>query len=665
MRSSIELLSPAGSPDALKAALGAGADAVYFGGGDFNARIGAQNFDTQQLEAGLRLLHLHSRKGYITCNILIKDSELKEVYSFCKLLCNIGADALIVQDVGLARFVREHFPGLPLHASTQMSGHNADMARQLAQWGFTRMVGARELSFEDLRSLCGESPIEIEIFGHGALCVSHSGQCLLSSIIGGRSANRGVCAQPCRLPYSGGYPLSLKDLCVAKDLREFTDCGIASLKIEGRMKSPDYVYRTTRIYRRLIDEKRDAAPAEFAELADIFSRGGFSMGYLKGEISSDMFGIRSEEDKRSTRELAPAEFDSPKKIKICMSAAVSEGAPIAVKAYHGGGTVAVRGDIPIHSETSMNEEKIKAQLTRFGGTPFEVEEFSAVIDGYLSLKKSQLNAVRRDLANELEESVIAANTPVYPDPLAVAASQTVHIARREGFAVAVTNPTQMRAAAMYSANIDRVYVPLERIWEFELLADKTAIVFPRAVFPREYEAVRAQLRYASKLGIKDALLGNIGHLSLAREFGFSIIADYGINLFNSHSAEVLCELGVQAAVVSPELGRSDIAKLNSPIPLMYCAYGYIVGMLLESVKGERTLVDRVGAQFRLIKEQNGRHQLLNSVPVDLADKQSVLSKLQPMLCFTSESADEVGAVMRRFIDGIAPEGKYTRGKNIN
>ena len=250
-----ELLSPAGSLKALMAAIDGGADAVYFGAPDFNARIRAQNFSDGELEEAFRLCHAYGVKAYVTLNTLVLDREAENFVRTAEKIYRMGADAAIVADLGGAAYLKKYLPELELHASTQMSCHSAAGAVELAKLGFSRVVCARELSYENICSITENSPVEIEMFVHGALCVSHSGQCLFSSLVGGRSGNRGECAQPCRLPFSVGgkekYPLSLKDLCLAPYIPQIIDSGVASLKIEGRMKSPEYVRAVTSVYRRL------------------------------------------------------------------------------------------------------------------------------------------------------------------------------------------------------------------------------------------------------------------------------------------------------------------------------------------------------------------------------------------------------------------------------
>ena len=272
-----ELLSPAGSPQSLKAAIEGGADAIYLGMGAFNARMKAKNFTEDELSYGIELAHSYGAKVYIAANTLLYDRELDEYLCNAEKAYLLGADAIIAADLGGAKELKKRIP-IELHASTQLSGHSVESAKRLCEAGFSRMVLAREMSREDIEYFCKESPIEAEVFVHGALCVCHSGQCLFSSIVGGRSGNRGECAQPCRLPYKNGkrtqYPLSLKDLSLAEHVKTLCEMGVASFKIEGRMKSPEYVRDVTKVFRRLIDENRNADADELEYLARVFSRGG-------------------------------------------------------------------------------------------------------------------------------------------------------------------------------------------------------------------------------------------------------------------------------------------------------------------------------------------------------------------------------------------------------
>ena len=294
------LLSPAGSMPALRAAVDAGADEVSLGGPVFNARMNAGNFDRETLVSAASLCRRNGVRLHITLNTLIRDREFASAMEYVGFLAReVRPDAIIIQDLGLAAQIRREYPSLALHASTQLRIHSYLDAEFLKDFGFTRAVLARELPEEDIKDFAAAVP-ETEIFVHGALCVSESGGCLMSSVIGGRSGNRGECAQPCRLPCGNGYALSLKDLCLADRMDSVLESGVTSLKIEGRMKSPDYVYAVTSVYRRLIDEHRNATEKELRFLADVFSRGGFTSGYYDGRIDDSMFGFRSERDKKRT-----------------------------------------------------------------------------------------------------------------------------------------------------------------------------------------------------------------------------------------------------------------------------------------------------------------------------------------------------------------------------
>lgn len=296
-----ELLCPVGGADTLQAALLGGADAVYFGGTDFNARMNAKNFSRDEILRAIAKCHDKGVRVYVTLNTLLTDRNLSPALDFVSFLYEANCDGLILADLGFSSLLRDTFPGLELHGSTQMSGHSVGAAEFLKERGFSRMVLAREMDRDSIMTLCKESPIETELFVHGAICASASGQCLMSSMIGDRSGNRGECAQPCRLPYNGGkYPISFRDLCLAKHIPELFETGVSSLKIEGRMKSPEYVYTVARIWRTLLDEQRSATDKEMARLAGVFSRSGFTDGYFTKKLNSAMLGTRTERDKEQS-----------------------------------------------------------------------------------------------------------------------------------------------------------------------------------------------------------------------------------------------------------------------------------------------------------------------------------------------------------------------------
>lgn len=330
-----ELLCPVGGVDTLQAALLGGADAVYFGGQDFNARMNAKNFTREEILRAIAKCHDKGVRVYVTLNTLLTDRVIPRALDFVGFLYEANCDGLILADLGFSSLLKDQFPGLELHGSTQMSGHSVGAAEFLKKRGFSRMVLARELDRDNVAALCRESPIETELFVHGAICASASGQCLMSSMIGDRSGNRGECAQPCRLPYNGGkYPLSFRDLSLAKHIPELLELGISSLKIEGRMKSPEYVYTVARTWRTLLDEERAATDKETAYLAGVFSRSGFTDGYFTKRLDSSMLGTRTEQDKAQTASRRTRFADSGRaaeKIEISREKQTAEMPPLPPK----------------------------------------------------------------------------------------------------------------------------------------------------------------------------------------------------------------------------------------------------------------------------------------------------------------------------------------------
>ena len=293
-----EILAPAGSPQALIAAVRSGADAVYLGIKGLNARRSAENFDDDQLKEAVAYCHKHNVKVHLTLNTLVSDGELEKAQEAVRLACESGVDAIIVQDIGLAELIHRNAPEMPLHASTQMSVQTAAGLKRLKKLGFTRAVLPRELSKEEIKKLCENSPIELECFVHGALCMCVSGQCLFSAVLGSRSGNRGACAQPCRLPFGvengTGHDLSLKDLSLIDYIAEMAEMGVCSFKIEGRMKRPEYVAAAVKACRNSVDGVADNALRD--DLRSVFSRSGFTDGYYRNKLGYDMFGIRRKDD---------------------------------------------------------------------------------------------------------------------------------------------------------------------------------------------------------------------------------------------------------------------------------------------------------------------------------------------------------------------------------
>ena len=521
-----ELLAPAGDFEALLAAVSAGADAVYLGGRAFGARAYAKNFEIDEIERAVEYCHLYGVKLYVTVNTLVFDKEMRELSDYAAKLWEVGVDALIITDLGAIREIKRRVPKMELHASTQMSVHSADGAKMAAALGCSRVVLARELSYENIKAATEGSPIETEVFLHGALCVCHSGQCLFSSLVGGRSGNRGECAQPCRLPFGDGYPLSLSDLSLASHIEELIATGTASLKIEGRMKSPEYVYTVTSIYRRLLDEGRSANSEELAMLKAAFSRGGFTDGYFTGRTFSKMTGIRSDADKSDTKSLGEMSF-APKAVAITASAKIKRGERTKLTFTLGDRSVTVRGDIPSDAISSpLTEESVKERLAKLGGTPLSLsaEDIDLELDAGLNLAPSAINALRREAAERL------LSQKREPSGIEYTPSTEKITARKLNTALFLQGEMLTKVYKDAESCFDIIFVPL---MEYHNLGDwANGVYLPPVVTDSERARVLAALESAVKCGAKYALVGNIGHLPLLSELDITPIGDFRLNITN-------------------------------------------------------------------------------------------------------------------------------------
>lgn len=409
-----ELLAPAGSIDGVRAAVQSGASAVYLGFGTFNARRGAKNFTPEEMARAIAYCRARGVKTNITLNILVSDREREAALRDARFLYEAGADALIVQDVGLARRLRRCAPSLALHASTQMTIATLDGAIFAKELGFSRVVLARETPLQEIRRITRESGIETEIFVHGALCRCYSGQCWLSSVIGRRSGNRGLCAQPCRLPYRYDgvgrdvYPLSLKDLSLAHHIPEICEAGVASLKIEGRMKRPEYTAVVTQVYAALLREQRPPTPEEEDALRRVFSRDGFTDGYFTGEQGDAMFGTKTDLPLQAVQPLydeAARRFAEGKEaplVPVRLDLSACAGEPLCLQVSDGQYKVQSSGPLPERAKNRPTTvEQAEQALRKTGGTPFAVEQTCITLEEGLAVPASAFNALRRDALSKL------------------------------------------------------------------------------------------------------------------------------------------------------------------------------------------------------------------------------------------------------------------------
>lgn len=697
-----ELLSPAGSPDALDAALENGADAVYLGATSFNARMNAKNFTREDLRAGIRRAHALGASIYMTLNTQVLDRELPSLLHAARNAYEDGVDALIVADPGAARVIHRDLPDFPLHASTQMSGHSTDMGRLLAKYGFTRMVLARETAKEDIRSFCENSPIEAEVFLHGALCVSHSGQCLFSSVVGGRSGNRGECAQPCRLPYNGSYPLSLKDLCLARQIPDLIDMGVASLKIEGRMKSPEYVGAVTRVYRRLLDERRAANAEELAYLAEVFSRGGFTDGYFEKRIGSEMLGVRSDSDKESSRALSPFTGLS-RSAPVSMKFTARADAPVSLSVTKNGKTVTVTGDPPLKAENAPTDgTTVSRQLSKLGGTVYEAAELSVTLDDGLMIPIGKLNALRRAAVSALESSdalsLLGKRSPLpTEEPVSVLSRAAEELPSLCGAPERLRTarflaPTQITPTARDFFDVR--YLPL---FSYRKNVGANGVILPPVVYDSKRGEVKAALLQAIRDGALNVLCTNLGQLPLISEaeaetgVKLSVTGDFRLGVTNRHSLARMRECGVDTVILSPELTlpqMRDVAGSSSVI-----VYGRLPLMLLEKCvnigkNGRKTgdpctacmkrhegcddcranlpsatLTDRRRVAFPVLREWEHRSVVYNSVPTYMADRMAELLRMRCLshhYIFSVESPDEIRRVIDAYETGKAPTGPVRR-----
>ncbi|NLV87397.1 MAG: U32 family peptidase [Clostridiales bacterium] len=692
----LELLSPAGSPETVVAAVSSGADAIYMGFGGFNARRNAKNFTDEEFETAVRYCRARGCKVYLTLNTLVSDREIEEAVRLACFASAVGIDAIIVQDLGLARILRCVLPDLPLHASTQMSIHNIAGAEAAYELGISRVVLARELSIEQISDIAHRSPVQVEVFVHGALCFCHSGQCYMSALIGRRSGNRGYCAQPCRLQYSLGgrmddYPLSLKDNCLVKYLDELERLGVASVKIEGRMKRPEYSAIVTGIYARAIREKKEPSEQEMQQLETAFSRQGFTDGYYTGNLGPEMFGIRTEPEKdvnklysAARREYANTE---PRRVPIKFYSIIKAGEKSRFAVEDEDKNKIIRdGPVPQPAQNqALTEASVREQLYKTGGTPYLCTEVSSVIEPELFLPASALNEIRRSLLDSLtEERKKAPLRPVGKMPPAPRDIKTLGKPKR---IFQVTSSEQL-TKRLADCEPDYIYVPLEILVSNPTavlpFAEKGAVpvaVLPRIITDKEKNEVWAMLERARKMGIEEALVGNIGHIKFAKLLGFDIRGDFGLNAFNSDSLQVLSAAGFISATASFELRMSQIRDMQKPLNVEVFAYGRLPVMVSEqciiknsagncACEANVNLSDRTGQSFPVMKEFGCRNVIYNTHKLFMADKMDDLENSGIWgyrLLFTNEGPEECVRVAEGFFgktdyvpNGIT-RGLYYRG----
>ena len=687
----MELLAPAGSMEALRAAVCNGADAVYLGADTFNARINARNFSAADLQEAVVYCHVRGVKVHLTLNTLVLDREMPRAAELIRLAASCGVDAFIVQDLGMVSLCRQLAPDVPIHASTQMSIHSLEGVMEAAALGCSRVVLARELPAEEIAHICKRSPVEIEVFVHGALCMCYSGQCYLSSVIGRRSGNRGQCAQPCRLPYGYGrfestrYPLSLKDNCLAGELDELRRMGVASIKIEGRMKRPEYVAIVTRAYRTVLNGGK-LTPSDLQELETAFSRQGFTDGYFRGQTGSDMFGRRQEgEDTADLFASARATYEQgePQRIGVRFYAMIRRGEPAQLAVEDPDGNLCrTRGPVPEQAVyRSLTPQDLEQQLKKTGGTPYLCTAVRSSLDPDLMLPASAINAMRRDVIAELTAKrgrAAPARLNAYDEP-----PRYDGIAGEPQLTIAVRTAGQI-TSRMLSMKPTVLYVPLSELVEHPELRQRVGVetqlaaILPRVIWSGELVPVARQLRTVYEMGVRQVLAGNLGQLHIARAAGFAVRGDFGLNIVNSRAMRYLREQGLDSQLLSFELTLPQIRDISKAVPAELLIYGRLPLMLMENcVMKNRTgicacqtgtvrLVDRVGEEFPVVKDPGTcRNVLLNGKKLYLLDKKDALRGMglwALRLQFTTENPGEIDKVLMDYQGrAVFDAGSYTRG----
>ncbi len=673
----MELLAPAGSKEALIAAVQSGADAVYIGGSRFSARSSAKNFDKEEMQEMIDYCHIRGVMVHVAANTLIKEDEINSYLEYIGELNDMGVDAVIIQDIGMAKAVKALYPDLPIHASTQMTCASLNTAKKLEEAGFSRIVLARELDYESIRNIVNSVDAEIEVFVHGAICMSYSGQCLMSSMIGGRSGNRGMCAQPCRLPYkflkngknvNKGYLLSPKDMCLVNHLDKLSEIGVTSLKIEGRLKRAEYVSAVVGVYRSCIDENRMATKEEYNELLDAFNRSGFTDGYFVNKKGKDMMSYEnpsnisqnkfSEQAKR--RSLPNNEF---KKIPVKIKAELKLGKPLRILITDDkGNSVTAVGEIK--AETALNRpldvERLTQQLSKLGNTPFNIGTVQTDLDDGIVIPIGEINSVRRDAVGRLTE--IRKNKEIRRKEKVLFHIETKEF-EKPLLTAKVRNAEQARVCI--NKSIERIYAPIEVINEFSQYGDRFIAIMPVID------------RFEKRTEFGKLLVSSIGQ---ADDKTKKYYADYRFNVYNSLSIKAL--EAYECVTLSPELTINEIKNIKKPIDTELIVYGKIPLMTFENCpvkansvcdkgKSVNELIDRMNERFTLMCCEGCFCELLNSKPIYMADKLDDIKNLGVKflrLDFTTENEAECEKIIENYkkaldngnADGLM-ENTFTRG----
>ena len=678
--SKIEILAPVGSEEMLRAAVFSGADAVYLGFSGFNARTGAGNFDADSLKEAVRFCHARGVAVHVALNTTVYGTELPALEQAIRSVAASGADAVICQDLAVATLIGKIAPQLPRHGSTQMSVHTLQGALELKELGFTRVVLARELSLPEVEHITKHCGIETECFVHGALCMSMSGQCYMSAFLGGRSGNRGSCAGPCRLPFEAnplpeGRPgrlhhLSLKDNSVIDKLDRLQAIGVASAKIEGRLRTPEYVAAAV----NACLAGREGRAYDRDLLKNAFSRSGFTSGYLDGKIDGTMFGVRSEADAELTRKTLPALRELYRRERSCvpvkMKLEIEEGGEKLTVTDADGNRAFAYGDAEPQPARTDPTESLQRSLSKTGGTPFAVEKIDVEMDGGpWFVPGSAVNELRRTALEGLQQKRETLRPwPMHEVELPPLPQRTLppHRTLRARFERWEQVPEQALSGVEYLilpiAQADRV----PREWR-----EKTLLELPRVMFGALEEDTARRIAATQDAGFAGYVAENIAQFTTLE--GLPLAGGFGLNVTNPLSAKEYAALGARMLTLSPELTLEDMARISAPVPVLALAYGHMPLMLtracpLQNVrdcggcdrKGE--LLDRKGMRFPVrCSGPAGARTVYNPIPIYMGDRLKELPVELPMLYFTIETAARVREVLALVREGLPFDGPFTRG----
>lgn len=683
MTEKMELLAPAGGKQELIAAVDSGADAVYIGAEKFSARAGAGNFDERQMREAVEYAHAFGVKVHCAINTLIKENELMLATETAISASKCGVDALIIQDIGFASHLRKVLPDMELHASTQMTVTSAEGVAYLKDMGFTRVVLARELSVSEIERIVKSTDIEIEVFVHGAICMSYSGQCLMSSMLGGRSGNRGRCAQPCRLKYDlmendrvcdSAYVLSPKDMALVNHLTELKRIGVTSLKIEGRLKSAEYVSCVGGIYRKYIDKMVPITTKDMTELKNAFSRSGFTDGYFTSKFGAGMMSHKNPANNsgsiytQSVKDTAAGK--NGRKIPINIYATLKAGEVFKITACDGDGNYAKsEGEVSAEYAVGrpLDEERIKIQLAKLGTTVFVAETTEVEVDANVTVPIKEINEVRRKVCESLWEKRISRKEKRV---CSVQTDETKKSQKGVPYLTAEIMTKEQGEAALKTGRIKRLFAPPG----------------VAKLLDGENEVTEIVTRMPDILSDVEPETESVSVSSPAAVYKYKNKAKYGefrLNIYNSLSAKNFSDL--KCITLSPELNLNEIRyvadKVSQP-ETEIIGYGHIPLMLMKNCpikamgkcqKGKRiySLRDRKNVKFPIMCSFGCRAVLLNSKPIYMADMADELIKTNVdciRLNFTLESPEECTEIINMYSDALdgrkvpkMKENTFTRG----